>query len=327
MPSYFITGKRGTGKSLFAAVKVEEYLKRGCKVATNLDFFLDKHFPENSRHTLIRLPDKPFLRDFESIGVGNATYDDDRNGLLLLDELGSWFNSRTWNEKGRLEVLEHFLYLRKLGWDVFLLVQDIAMVDKQLIASSAEHLVVCRSLAKVPIPFIGRWLRLFGLSGNLPKMHRAKVYLGESTQDLHVDTWTYTGKRHYRFYDTKQIFSSSYPHGAHSLLSPWHTKGRTMVYPRFTQLNLVLLLCAGFIAGALSIHFSKPAPVASPLPSFPAPAKFTVQESVFVVGTFSDGFYDHVLLSDSTSPVLTRLHVIQGAKVYQVGELYYKAKP
>ena len=231
MASFFITGKLGSGKSLIAVGRAMEYLKRGCLVASNVDFTLEGYYAAESRRTVLRIPDKPTVADFEVLGVANSGYDDDKNGLLILDELGSWFNSRSWQDKDRKAVLEWFLHLRKRGWDVFLLVQDISMVDGQLRSMLAEHLVTCRSLDRVPIPFIGKFSRNFGFSGNLPKLHRAKVFYGEAVTDLHIDTWTYFGTEYYKAYDTKQIFSTFYPHGVHSVLSPWHIKGRYLSKP------------------------------------------------------------------------------------------------
>lgn len=226
MSSYFVTGKLGSGKSLVSVGRIFEYLARGNKVASNMDIFLDGYLSSKSHKTIMRIPDKPSVFDFDCLGIGNDTYDEDKNGLLVLDELGSWFNTRSWQDKGRKEVLDWFLYLRKRGWDVLLLVQDIALVDKQLIDILAEHLVICRRLDRVPIPFLGKFLKLLGLKGNLPKIHRAKVIYGESIQGLHIDTWTYSGTAYYKAYDTKQIFTVDYPHGVHSCLSPWHLIGR-----------------------------------------------------------------------------------------------------
>lgn len=226
MSSYFVTGKLGSGKSLVSVGRIFEYLARGNKVASNMDIYLDAYLKPTSKKTILRIPDKPTVFDFDALGIGNATYDEDKNGLLVLDELGSWFNSRSWQDKGRKEVLDWFLYLRKRGWDVLLLVQDITLVDKQLIDILAEHLVICRRLDRVPIPYVGKLFKFLGLSGNLPKVHRAKVFYGENVQGLHIDTWTYSGKSFYKAYDTKQIFTPSYPHGVHSCLSPWHLIGR-----------------------------------------------------------------------------------------------------
>jgi hypothetical protein len=36
----------------------------------------------------------------------------------------------------------------------------------------------------------------------------------------------FTGKDVEGCYDTRQVFLENYPHGSHSVLSPWHTVGR-----------------------------------------------------------------------------------------------------
>lgn len=231
MASYFITGKQGNGKSLIAVAKIFEYLAQGRPVATNLDIFLDRYLLPSSKKTLIRIPDKPSVDDLEMLGYANRTYDENKNGLLVLDELGAWFNTRSWQDQSRKVLIEWFLYLRKRGWDVFLLVQDINMVDAQLRAMLAEHLVVCRRLDRIKIPIIGNIIQFFGGKGLLPKIHRARVYFGETVNDLCVDTWNYRGVAFYSAYDTKQVFSPLYPHGVHSLLSPWHLKGRYLPPP------------------------------------------------------------------------------------------------
>lgn len=236
MSSFFITGKLGSGKSLVAVGRMLQYLARGNLVCTNMDLYPERYYHHSSKKTVMRIPDKPTVQDFEAIGIANSGYDEEKNGLLVLDELGSWFNARAWQDKERKAVLDWFLYLRKRGWDVLLLVQDISMVDGQLISMLAEHLVICRRLDRVPIPYIGKILKKFGLKGNLPKMHRAKVHYGENAQALHIDTWTYFGTEFYKAYDTKQIFMPpsdekfngvSIPHfGVHSVLSAWHQVGR-----------------------------------------------------------------------------------------------------
>lgn len=40
------------------------------------------------------------------------------------------------------------------------------------------------------------------------------------------DVHRYSGRNLYSLYDTKQAFSRDYPHGMHSLLTPWHLRGR-----------------------------------------------------------------------------------------------------
>lgn len=57
---------------------------------------------------VIRVPDKPSLNDLLAIGVGNTSYDESRNGLLVLDECGTWFNSRSWGIKTDSQLLTGF---------------------------------------------------------------------------------------------------------------------------------------------------------------------------------------------------------------------------
>lgn len=232
MASYFITGKLGSGKSLCAVGKIFDYLLAGKPVATNLDIYLDEYFSLQSKRSLMRLPDKPTLDDLQFLGSGNDSPDEEKNGLLVLDELGSWFNSRAWQDKTRQPLLEWFIHARKYGWDVFLLVQNIDMVDNQLRDMLGEHLVICKRMDRVKIPYIGGLLRNFGLKGNLPKVHIATVYYGENTNALVVDKWRYMARHLYKAYNTKQVFCNLVDRfgrpefGVYSLLSPWHTKGR-----------------------------------------------------------------------------------------------------
>jgi len=226
MTSFVVTGKLGSGKSLVTVGKIFDYLAQGRKVATNLNMNLENYLNPQSKKSVIRLPDKPCLLDLEAIGSGNDSYDEEMNGLLVLDELGTWFNARSWQDKTRSQLIDWFLHARKHGWDTLLIVQDISMIDAQLRGSMAEHLVICRRLDRVKIPFVGGLVQSLGGKGLLPKIHRAKVHYGESESAMVVDTWTYRGKHLYSAYDTKQIFSPNYSDGAFSYLSPWHLKGR-----------------------------------------------------------------------------------------------------
>lgn len=134
MAVYFVTGSLGSGKSLISVSKIQDKLAKGCPVATNLELrlFNMPRVGKMARKTRVyRLPDKPSVQDLEIIGRGNQTYDESRNGLLVLDECGTWLNTRTWNDKSRQPVLDWFLHARKLGWDIIFLVQNISLVDKQ----------------------------------------------------------------------------------------------------------------------------------------------------------------------------------------------------
>ncbi|WP_430623398.1 zonular occludens toxin domain-containing protein [Escherichia coli] len=94
------------------------------------------------------------------MGIGNTSYDESRNGLLVLDECGTWFNSRSWGDKDRQPVIDWFLHARKLGWDIIFLIQDISIMDKQARLALAEHVVYCRRSDKLNIPFVGSIMNL-----------------------------------------------------------------------------------------------------------------------------------------------------------------------
>lgn len=252
MASYFITGKLGSGKSLCAVGKIFEYMAAGRAVATNLDIYLPEYMLPTSKKTLLRLPDKPTVFDLTVLGSGNDSPDEEKNGLLVLDELGSWFNSRAWQDKSRQPLLEWFIHARKYGWDVFLLVQSIDMVDNQLRDMLGEHLVICKRLDRVKIPYLGNVLRWLGFKGNLPKIHVATVFYGDTISALVVDKWRYMAKNLYRCYNTKQVFSSLYDSGIYSLLSPWHTVGRYLPSKQSLRARL---------QAAWSDYFNPPRPV------------------------------------------------------------------
>ncbi|ELH69721.1 1 protein, partial [Escherichia coli KTE215] len=173
MAVHVVTGKLGSGKTLVSVSKIQERLAKGCPVATNLDLKLH-NMPMVGRYAkktrVIRVPDKPSLNDLLAIGIGNTSYDESRNGLLVLDECGTWFNSRSWGDKDRQPVIDWFLHARKLGWDIIFLIQDISIMDKQARLALAEHVVYCRRSDKLNIPFIGSIINLVsGARFSLPK--------------------------------------------------------------------------------------------------------------------------------------------------------------
>lgn len=264
MAVYVVTGKLGAGKTLVAVGKIKDKLNRGCKVATNLDLNLDKLIGEKAKQTrCYRIPDKPVLADLESIGTGTHAYDESKNGLLVLDECGTWFNARSWNDKSRQDVINWFLHARKLGWDIIFLIQDLSIMDKQARVALAEHVVYCRRLDRISLPFIGSlWSMFAGGKIPLPKVHLGIVKYGDSPTSMVVERWTYTGRSLYPAYDTKQAFSDHYPHGTFSVLPPWYTHGMHRVprdarfYMKMTRIywkrfNRPFLSLASFALGCV----------------------------------------------------------------------------
>jgi len=243
MAVYFITGKLGSGKTLVSVGIIQKYLTQGRAVATNLDINMDKIVPKKNKSTLYRLPDKPRTTDLELIGLGSELVDESTYGALVLDECATWLNSRTWNDKDRTNFVDWMLHARKLGWDVYFIIQNIDIVDKQLRLMLGEHLVVCRRLDRLKIPFLTSFIKLVtGVRVTMPKVHTAKVHYGDTEQGLVADRWTYQGKNLYDAYDTRQAFTDNIEihkdeevdmRATYSLLSHWHLVGRYRKAPLF----------------------------------------------------------------------------------------------
>jgi len=210
MPVFSVEGKLGTGKTKFCVWQAQRALREGRRVASNVDLHLEQLVPELRTASYQRIPDKPTSRDLQSIGHGNPeTYDEDRNGLLILDELGSWLNTRSFQDKDRLPVIDWLIHARKLGWDVYLIVQDAGMIDKQVREALIEYQCKCLRLDKVKIPLIGSLLSLlFGRrAGYMPRMHMVTARVGNTpASQVIAERWSYRGDDLHAAYDTRQIF-------------------------------------------------------------------------------------------------------------------------
>lgn len=230
MSVYIVTGKLGNGKTLVTVGRIRDAIRAGCRIATNLDIDLKAMFGKQARNiNLMRIPDKPTIDDLNAIGKGydGAEYDESKFGLIVLDECGTWFNSRNWQDKTRREVNDWFLHARKLGWHVYIIIQDISMLDSQARDAIGELLVTCKRLDKIRVPFIAPIIKtITGINLTMPRIHRAKVTYADG---LISDIWVYRGNDLFKCYDTRQSFIQNYPHGTHSLLTPWHTHGRFAV--------------------------------------------------------------------------------------------------
>jgi len=229
---YAVTGKLGTGKTKFAVWRAQLALKTGRRVASNVDLHL-AHLvgPEKVGAAYIRIPDKPTAFDLEAVGHGNPdSYDEDRNGVMILDELGTWLNSRSFQDKGRAGLLDWLIHARKLGWDVYLIVQDAGMIDKQVRTALIEYEARCLRMDKVRIPIIGGWINDLagtfrpggdgGRWGYLPRFHLVAARIGEGQNAIVAERWSYRGDWLHKAYDTRQVFRSDYEHGPFSQLHP-----------------------------------------------------------------------------------------------------------
>jgi len=244
MAVYAVQGKLGTGKSKFCVWMAKQAAYLGRRIAGNLDIKVEK-LNAKKPPRYVRIPDKPTAWDLDAIGHGNPnSYDESMNGVLILDELGTWLNSRSFQDKNRAELLDWLIHARKKGWDVYLIVQNVVMIDKQVRESLVEYSCNCVRMDKVKIPFIG-WAiaslgdtlgtiigneRAFRKWGYLPFFHLVTARVGEGQNAVVADRWTYTGRDLHDVYDTRQIFRSDYDCGTFSALPPWdHKKEKTLM--------------------------------------------------------------------------------------------------
>jgi Zonular occludens toxin (Zot) len=247
MPDYIVTGRKGGGKSLAMVGRLREYIERGRPVATNIDVYLRKLVKKRPTAPVYRLPDLPTVADFEAIGQVHDTGREELNGAIVLDEASLYMNARTWNDKGREALVAWLAHSRKMGWDVYYLVQSAPMLDKQIRESFGEFLVICRRLDRINVPIIGRLGRAltFGLwSGRMPRVHMASVRYGLGPTGIPSETWVYRGHDLYGAYETTQRLGNS-DCGLHSLVwyeTPEEITQRTPRHPPKPKLRVVQLL-------------------------------------------------------------------------------------
>ncbi len=82
--------------------------------------------------------------------------------MLILDELGTWLNSRSFQGQEQGGPARLLIHARKLGWSVFLIVQDIGMIDKQVREAIVEYDVRNLRMDKVRIPVVGKLMGQVG---------------------------------------------------------------------------------------------------------------------------------------------------------------------
>jgi hypothetical protein len=239
---FFIEGNLGDGKSLCAVGKMIDYLRQGRAVATNLDLY-PEHFPISKQRRnnwlVYRLPDYPSVTDLLSLGKGyDGNIKRGKSGIIVLDECAHWLNSRDWNDKTRLEMIQFFTHLRKRRWDAAFLIQSAEDIDSQLRRFLMKLKVRCYT--SKDFPFI-RWF---------PQFHLASVRRIMSHSDIKVDTWLYSGRSLYKSYDTEQEFDVGYSSGLYSYLSPWHLVGRYRNRFEILQQFLQYLLYATIVLSA-----------------------------------------------------------------------------
>lgn len=244
---YIITAHKGAGKSKLAvSLAVNDYLRKGKRVASNITLNLDQALDASSRVTALKLPYIPAKEHLDALGNGYpeldplkpSTYDESKFGLVILDEAGSWLNSRNWNDSARAGLFTWLTHARKYGWDVALIIQDLESLDAQIRRSIMECYVECRRLDRVKVPY---------LPVTLPKIFKATAYYGGPGGFKHKtwysedgsDKWYFTGEA----IRPENLYTDDGPvdmRATFTMLSAWHLAGRYLPKPE-PRFALVLI--------------------------------------------------------------------------------------
>jgi hypothetical protein len=208
----FIEGVKRSGKTKYAIDLIHDYLKRGRKVATNLDIYLDKMDVKNPH--VIRLPDHMSSTHLKDLGCGypeleesDKNYDETKNGLVVIDELLTFLNSRSFKDKDRLQIVSWFVQMGKYGWDLVLIGQDFEGVDKQLRDTTIDQLINVKSGANYfGFGFLNSVVQRLFNALNVPKFSVARFYDGKAKTrkaqgyQFYIKSWCHD------WYNTAQKF-------------------------------------------------------------------------------------------------------------------------
>jgi hypothetical protein len=326
MADYAVTGKKGSGKSLFCVGVIRDSLASGKRVASNLDVHLDHLLSPSNKFSYIRLPDRPTVADFEALGRGQSGVVEDDNGIIVLDETSTFFNSRQFGDKTRQPMLDWLVHSRKLGWDVWYICQGLAQIDKQLRETMIEYHVTIKRTDKWPIPFFTPLAKLIGFNLRFPKYHIGIIRHGIERDALLIERRWYRGKEFFPAYDTQQIFlDRDHPLacGIHSKLSAFHLKGRYLNWWNMNKHLIFAGLTMGLIIGGIVGSFggyrysnsSKP-PVAS----------FNVDKSVHVVGVVRGTGFNLLSLSDGRFVESSEMKTENNVDFFRVADKWISTK-
>lgn len=320
MSTYLITGKLGSGKTLSTIYKIKEFLNAGKRVATNLDIDITKITKPFSRASIVRLPDFPSADDMIALGYGSDSPDESSFGLIVLDESAVWLNSRSWSDDGRKRFIDWLLHSRKYGWHIYLIVQNAALIDKQIRTSVIEFLVECKRLDRIQIPFISSFLKFFGIKSSMPRLHLAIVSYGVSHLSPVAERWVYRGDSLYSAYDTRQIFSGDVS-ASYSLVPHYNIAGYKMgffdMYKRVFYSCLIFGFVLGSLFGAFSFDYYKNYYVST----------FSVSKDSFISGYYFDsGGTAYLSFSDGSSFATTDYIKKDGQFLFKIGGSYSGVK-
>ena len=200
-------GQPGTGKSTLATGLILDAMRENKRVVSN--FAVDASPACNrpgssiSNAHLEVLPSRPSFQQLSSVGLGWFNEIDfgreDRSGLLVLDEVGGWINSRSWADKDRQNIIDWFLHSRKRGWDIIFIAQHPNLIDKQVREAVVEGYARIRRTDRMKVPLTNI---------NLPRAHIAISRYGMELNAPRLQTWVYRGTLEHKCFASYALFDA-----------------------------------------------------------------------------------------------------------------------
>jgi zona occludens toxin (predicted ATPase) len=198
------SGTPGSGKSLNAARKIKYNLKNRKKTVIanfpiNTDYISRKgkskigEFIYKTNEEL----DVPFIKQY---AMDNHRAGKESQSLIVIDEAGIMFNSRTWEQWDRMAWIKFFMTHRHYGYDIILISQVDRLIDRQ-IRAFLEFDIKHRKANN--FKNIGLLLTLFGIH-----TFAAVKYLYSIREKCSVEFFRYR-KRDSKLYDTMMLFDGS----------------------------------------------------------------------------------------------------------------------
>ena len=163
MADFAVHGKKGTGKSKFAVYLLRQAAAAGPRIACNFPIHLGKLLPRWHRIAYTQLPNRPTREDLDALGHGNPdSYDEEKNGVLILDELSVIAQH---DGDGEVSVGEVMAGAGARSFGPMLLVPSLiglspigAIPGLPAVMVAVEILVIVQMLAGLKHFWIPRWL-------------------------------------------------------------------------------------------------------------------------------------------------------------------------
>jgi Zonular occludens toxin (Zot) len=156
-----VTGPPGAGKTFYAIRKMAEALEQGKVIASNVEMtdgwlerlakrnVFTRAVPGRVKRRVAAWERQALLTDdLQELFSIRLHGQKEGRGVMVLDEAHGWMNARMWKDEDRLDIVRFFSQHRKLGWDVFLITQDMNNIDRQ-VRSLSEYHVQLRNLKRM----------------------------------------------------------------------------------------------------------------------------------------------------------------------------------